>query len=280
MSETAAVQVPVPVPSTPAAIVPDRSRSRFPALNTHVAGRGRPLVLLHGGHGSWTHWVRNIDALARRFRVIAFDLPGYGASPEVPGDIAIDDYVAWVADAVASVPAPDGLDLVGFSFGGALSARIAPRLGTRLRRVSLLGPSGFGARGLVELARLPPPGDATREAVAAANLGVFMLAQPAAPDDPVVGIQLANIDGTRFDSRRISRRTTMLDDLPAITVPVQMMWGALDKLPIPSLAARVEACREVRPDIAVSIVPDGGHWVQYDEPEAVNRLLIAFHDRA
>ncbi len=270
----------LPIPQFSEPTVPDRSRSRFPKLYTHTAGHGRTLVLLHGGHGSWTHWVRNIDALAGRFRVVAFDLPGYGASPEVSRDIAIDDYISWVADAVASVDGPDGLDLVGFSFGGALSARIAPRLGAMVRRVSLLGPSGFGSRGMIDMIKLPPPGNANRVAIAAANLGAFMLAKSAADDDPVVGIQLANIDGTRFDSRRISRLTTMLEDLPAFAAPVQMIWGALDKLPVPSLAARVEACRRVRPDVTVSIIADGGHWIQYDKPEAVNRLLIDFHDRA
>ena len=237
------------------------------------------MVLLHGGHGSWTHWVRNIDVLAAHFRVVAFDLPGYGASPDVAKDIAVDDYVAWVADAVAAVAADGPIDLVGFSFGGALSARIAPGLGDAVRRLSLLGPSGFGARAVTALEKLPPPGDAHRAAIAAANLGVFMLAQSASPDDPVVPIQLANIDGTRFDSRRVSRRSTMWEDLPRIPAPVQMIWGALDNLPIPSLAARAEACRAVRPDIKVAIIPDGGHWIQYDQPDAVNRLLIDFHRR-
>jgi 2-hydroxy-6-oxonona-2,4-dienedioate hydrolase len=257
--------------------VPDHLNSRFPALNTHIAGSGPAMVLLHGGHGSWTHWIRNIDALARHFRVVAFDLPGYGGSPEVPKDIAVDDYVSWVAAAVAAVAAEGKIDLVGFSFGGALSARIAPRLSGALRRVSLLGASGFGARAVVELDKLPPPQDDRRAAVAAANLGVFMLAKSAAPDDPVVAIQLANIDATRFDSRRVSRRTTMLEDLPRIPAPVQMIWGALDKLPIPSLAARLDACRAARPDVQIAIVPDGGHWIQYDQPDAINRSLIDFH---
>ena len=43
-------------------------------------GRGAPLVLLHGGMGSWTHWGRNIGALARKFTVITLDMPGYGDS--------------------------------------------------------------------------------------------------------------------------------------------------------------------------------------------------------
>jgi 2-hydroxy-6-oxonona-2,4-dienedioate hydrolase len=248
-------------------------------LNAHVAGSGPTMVLLHGGHGSWTHWIRNIDALARHFRVVAFDLPGYGASPDVPENIDIAQYVSWVADAVATASTPYGIELVGFSFGGALSARIAPSLGGAIRRLSLIGPSGFGARAVVDLVRLPPPGDAKRVAIAAANLGAFMLAKPAAPGDPVVDIQLANIDGTRFDSRRVSRLDTLLDDLPRIPAPVQMIWGARDNLPIPSLAARVEACRKARPDVSISVIPDGGHWVQYDQSDAVNRLLIDFHLR-
>lgn len=253
--------------------------SRFSALATHVAGSGPVMVLLHGGHGSWTHWIRNIDALARHFRVVAFDLPGYGTSPDVPKDVALDDYVAWVAEAVADVVPADGIDLVGFSFGAALSARIAPGLGAAVRRVSLIGPSGFGARAVTELEKLPPPGDPTRAAIAAANLGAFMLAKAAAPDDPAVAIQLANIDGTRFDSRRISRRNTMLEDLPRIAAPVQMIWGERDPLAIPSLAARAESCRQVRPDVRIAIVPGGGHWIAYDRPDAVNRLLIDFHRR-
>jgi len=264
---------------TPDALVSNRLNFRFPPLNAHVAGSGSPMVLLHGGHGSWTHWDRNIDALAAHFRVIAFDLPGYGASPDVPKDMPVDDYVAWVADAVAAVAAEAPIDLVGFSFGGALSARIAPGLGQAVRRVSLLGPSGFGARAVTELEKLPPPGDGRRAAIAAANLGVFMLAKSAALGDPVVALQLANIDGTRFDSRRVSRRTTMWDDLPRIAVPVQMIWGALDNLPLPSLAARAEECRKVRPDARIVIIPDGGHWIQHDRPDEVNRLLVDFHRR-
>jgi 2-hydroxy-6-oxonona-2,4-dienedioate hydrolase len=278
--------------------------SRFPKLAMHIAGHGHPVVLLHGGHGSWTHWARNTEALAEHFQVVAFDLPGYGASPDVPDDLGLDEYVAWVAQAVASVASQgnrdqgnhdqgnhdqgnrdrdergkDGLDLVGFSFGGALSARVAVRLGAAVRRVSLLGPSGFGTPNLIEIAKLPQRGDSRRPAVAAANLGAWMMSRSPAPDDAVVGIQLANIDGTRFDSRRISRQITMLADLPRIAASVQIIWGAQDKLPVPSIAARADACRQVRPDARISVVPNGGHWVQYEQCDVVNRLLIAFHRR-
>jgi 2-hydroxy-6-oxonona-2,4-dienedioate hydrolase len=51
-----------------------------------IWGRGDPLVLLHGGTGSWLHWIRNVEDLARDFAVIVPDIPGSGesATPEPP----------------------------------------------------------------------------------------------------------------------------------------------------------------------------------------------------
>src|SRR5258708_4807169 len=47
-------------------------------------GEGTPLVLLHGGFGSWTHWFRNIPDLAQRYRLIVANLPGLGESDDAP----------------------------------------------------------------------------------------------------------------------------------------------------------------------------------------------------
>ena len=52
----------------------------------HIWGTGKPLVLLHGGTGSWLHWVRNIEPLARDFMLVVPDIPGSGES----GDPAMD----------------------------------------------------------------------------------------------------------------------------------------------------------------------------------------------
>ena len=43
-----------------------------------IWGSGPPLVLLHGGTGSWMHWVRNIEDLSTSFTLIVPDLPGLG----------------------------------------------------------------------------------------------------------------------------------------------------------------------------------------------------------
>ena len=49
-----------------------------------VWGSGPPLALLHGGYGSWTHWIRNVLPLSRVFTVAAPDLPGLGESATPP----------------------------------------------------------------------------------------------------------------------------------------------------------------------------------------------------
>jgi pimeloyl-ACP methyl ester carboxylesterase len=252
----------------------------FPALAARMAGEGPSFVLLHGGVGSATHWIHNIDALAAKFRVTAFDLPGYGDSPDVPKVISTDAYIDWVCHAVTAA-APNGCHLAGFSFGGALAARIAARLGDRITRLSLLGSAGFGAPvgRVVRVAKVPgPEAEASeRRAVAATNLGQWMLSTMPSLDDPVVDMQLTNIDRTRFDSRRISFQPTLLCDLADITATVQVIWGTGDRLAYPSIQSRADSCREVRPDIRVDLVPDGGHWVQFERPDAVNRLLMDFH---
>jgi 2-hydroxy-6-oxonona-2,4-dienedioate hydrolase len=242
-------------------------------------GAGPSMVLLHGGVGSSMHWARNTGVLAQRFSVTAFDLPGYGNSPDVPKDIASDAYVDWVAAVVAA--ASDRCHLVGFSFGGALAARVATKLGDKIIKLSLLGAGGFGAPVGRVIPTISVPGPeaeiSARRAAAASNLGQWMLSAAPAVDDPVVDQQLSNIDRTRFNSRRVSHRATILDDLPQIAAPVQFIWGAEDKLAYPSIEARAEACRAVRADIGIAVVPDGGHWIQFEQADRVNRLLMDFH---
>ncbi len=94
-------------------------------------GQGPRMLLLHGGSGSWPRtWQRSIPALATRFDVLAPDLPGFGASPDVPQDIGPAAYVDLVHDRAAGRDGTGPVHVVGFSFGGAVAAALAARLGS------------------------------------------------------------------------------------------------------------------------------------------------------
>ena len=58
------------------------------------------LALTHGSFGAWTHWARNIEALATRWRVLAIDMPGMGDSAAPSEPISAESMGAYVAEAI------------------------------------------------------------------------------------------------------------------------------------------------------------------------------------
>lgn len=255
-------------------------------------GAGEPLVLMHGGAGSWQHWVRNVDRLGTAFRVIALDLPSYGDSDRLEWDISTDDYLAVVAEAVREIA--DGaprIHLAGFSFGGAVAAATAVALKGRAGSLSMTGGAGYGSpagkrsftlesrRRLAErLGRAPTPEEVRQ--MHADNLAKLMIWDRAKIDDWAITMQFRNVERTRFDSRRLS----WSGDTPALigrlTCPVKVIYGEHDAAAIPPITERFAMCRATRPDLETHIIPDCGHWAMYEAPEVVNALLLDFHGRA
>jgi len=255
-------------------------------------GAGAPLVLMHGGAGSWEHWVRNVDALATGFRVIALDLPSYGDSDRVEWDISVEDYIRVTAEAVAEIcgQAPR-IHLAGFSFGGGVAAAVAVALGPRTGSLSMTGGAGYGSpagrrtftlesrRRLAErLGRAPT--DAELRAMHAENLGKLMIWDRSKIDDWAIDMQFRNVERTRFDSRRLSWSADTPGLIARLTCPVKVIFGAHDAAAIPPIPERFEMCRAARPDVETHVIPASGHWAMYETPEAVNALLLDFHGRA
>lgn len=113
--------------------------------NYHDAGSGFPVLLIHGsgpGVSAWANWRLVIPELAKRSRVIAPDMVGFGYTDRPPGQRY--DMDVWVAQAVGLLDALhiEQADLVGNSFGGALALALAIRHPKRVRRLVLMGSVG------------------------------------------------------------------------------------------------------------------------------------------
>ena len=241
-----------------------------------VWGSGPPLILLHGGYGSWTHWIRNVLVLARRFTVIAPDLPGLGESSTPPEPHTAEGLAGIIVEGLDIVLSKDAAPhIAGFSFGGVLGGHVAAQLGDRLRALTLVGSNGLGlVRQPTTLQRVPA-GVSAEEALAVhrRNLGALMIADPAKIDELAVYIQSQNAPRGRVRSRRFSRADTLARALPLVKARLDGIWGARDATAYPHLDERARVLRSFQPGARFEVIAGAGHWVQYEAAERFNPLL-------
>ncbi len=242
-------------------------------------GAGPPLVLLHGGYGSWTHWVRNVVPLSRQFSVYACDLPGLGESATPPEP--------WTAAGLAAIIVA-GLDIVlphrarpllaGFSFGGVIGGSVAAQLGDRLRGFTVVGSNGLGLeRSPTPLERVPSGAGETEEfAVHRYNLNQLMIADPDKIDELALYLQKTNHARARMRSRRFSRSGALIEALPHITARLDGIWGERDATAYPHVEERARILRSVQPAARFTVVPGAGHWVQYEAADRFNQILAEY----
>jgi 2-hydroxy-6-oxonona-2,4-dienedioate hydrolase len=243
----------------------------------HTWGEGEPLVLLHGGSGSWTHWIRNVEALAAAGRrVIVPDLPGFGDSARPPGGQDADVVAPALADGIRQMTGDAPVDVAGFSFGGLCGALMAASHPERVRRLVLVGAPGLGLRSR----RLPLTtwrDQPTREGQLAAhrsNLATLMLYAPEAIDDLAVTLQAANVPRDRMHRRKLALTDILLHTLPSIHCRIDAIYGEQDALyrdTLEELKLRLGSAPTLR---ELVLIPNAGHWVQYEAAQAFHRELL------
>ena len=254
---------------------------RVPFATGHMAwrrlGDGPPLVLLHGGHGSWLHWARNIESLSERYSVCVPDLPGYGDS-DLPAGVSLDALAdATIESLDRLIGSSTPVRLAGFSFGGLVAARIAQRRGGVLQ-LALFGPAGHGGprrpRGVLQAWRdLEPQSDAWK-AVMRHNLLMHMLHEPAAIDELALRIHADACVATRFHSKKISRSGGLAASLDRYGGPLLLASGEHDVTLVPQVAFK--NLGEARRNCRTHVFAGAGHWVQYEAAPAVNELLASW----
>lgn len=245
-----------------------------------AGGAGTPLVLLHGGSGSWRHWARNVEALAQDRLVICPDLPGLGesalpppAESPAPVGAVVRDGLGQVLAQVAGAGA--AYDLCGFSFGALLSGHIAAQAGPELRSVTLVGAGALGlARQITPLVKVRSETGAARVAAHRHNLASLMFADPARIDPLALAIQEVNSVAARFRSRGFASTTSLRDAVAKTRAPVALLYGERDAIAWPEVPSRFAALREVQPEAWTGVIPGAGHWVAYEAAASFNAMLL------
>ena len=254
-------------------------------LNHVRRGSGSPLLLVHGLGAGWRSWTPIIDVLAERREVIAIDLPGFGETPPLTGEVSI----ATLTDAVADFIREQGLDgvaTVGQSMGGRIVLELARR-GVGGDTVAL-DPGGFWSDRELRVfgATLRPSIALVRalRGVLPSLLGTaagrtLLLAQLSArpwalsretvlPD--VRGLADAPATAAAMDALTKGPKQ---QGAPAGSVPgrITIGWGRRDLVTVPKQAERATA---LFPDAVLHWFERCGHYPQWDAPQEVTRLIL------
>jgi pimeloyl-ACP methyl ester carboxylesterase len=250
-------------------------------VSLRCAGSGPDVVLLHGigsGSGSWVH---QLDGLADRYSVTAWDAPGYGDSDPVASDAPdADDYAARLAALVDALML-DRFLLVGHSLGALIGARFAARYPGRLRGLILADPAAGHAR-LSEddrrarlEARVKPFEELGAERYAAERATNLL-----APGSPAENLALVrwNMEQVTpaglYSAARLLSGGDLLSDVASYDGAAIVLCGAEDTVTLPAdCRAVADAFPGGRPFYEIA---QAGHASYIDAPTEFNRHVAEF----
>jgi len=246
------------------------------------AGSGMPLVLLHGIGSNARSFQDQLGNLSDRFRVIAWNAPGYGNStpldPDAPDAGAYAERLGAFLDALGI----QNCHLAGHSLGCLIAARFAVSHPQRILSLSLSSIAGGHAgmaeeerRKLLE-SRLADVAELGARGMAEKR-GPRLLAPEAKPEmirRVVDAMAAINPGGYAQAARMLSGGDAKADirRLPA-DMPVQIIYGEGDVITPPARNREIAA---LRPQAPVTVIPAAGHALYLEQPDLFSRALGDF----
>jgi len=233
------------------------SQRRGPPVVSEDVGAGPPLILLHGLAGSARWWKRNLPALSRSFRVIAIDLPGFGASPR--GHRLVLDEAAEQLAATMDRLRIERASVIGHSLGGLIAGGLAADHPQRVDRLILVD-AGFLSLDRSAFRRVTGPAAALRWT---------------APSLLPVLVQ----DSLRSGPLRLADATIQLlgadwrVKLPRIQSPTLVMWGEHDTICPLTIGRQIVASV---PGSRLVVVEGAAHNPMWERPEVFDREVLDF----
>lgn len=232
------------------------------------AGRGRPVVLIHGAGGRGAVWTRQLAALADVGRLLALDLPGHGATGG-PGRPSVGDYAAWVLGFLDAAGVERAV-LGGHSMGGAIAQTLALAHPERVAGLILVG---TGARlrvlpRILELFRDDP--------LNGPDFVGSLSYSPTTPRERVVEADRALRETpplVTLGDYLACDRFDVMGEIGAIHAPTLVVVGRDDRLTPPKYAAHLAT---TIPGARLVEVEGAGHFAQLEQPDAVNAALRAY----
>jgi pimeloyl-ACP methyl ester carboxylesterase len=271
-----------------AATTLDRVHAGDLELAYRELGSGPPVLLLHGWPTSSFLWRDVMPAIARRNRVLALDLPGFGGSDK-PLETRYDfEFFTRAIDGFLAAAGVDRVAIAGHDLGGPIAVRWALHNPERVTHVALLNTllyPDFDPTVMEFVTTLANP-DTRGELTSVAGLESVMrlgladeasltnevlagVVDPFADEDSRVALAKAGIELQPDGFADLSRR------LSELSVPVRVVYGQQDRV-LPDVAETMARVKRDVPQAEVTAIPGAGHFVQEEAGGEVGDLLAAF----
>jgi pimeloyl-ACP methyl ester carboxylesterase len=246
-----------------------------------AAGRGSPLLLLHGFPLSRKLWQPQLDGLTDIGRVIAPDLRGHGETGPVPGEATMEVMADDMAALLDALKVKGRVVVGGLSMGGYVAQHFAHRYPERLAGLILAATraGADSAEGQVARDRMA---DQARQKGAEAVVEAMLprLLSPRTLDERPDVLDEARaiagditVEGMVAALMAMKERPDATAWLAELAVPVLILHGADDLLIPPSEA---EATQALVPGARLQIIPGAGHLVNLEQPAAFNAEVRNF----
>jgi 2-hydroxymuconate-semialdehyde hydrolase/2-hydroxy-6-oxo-octa-2,4-dienoate hydrolase len=248
------------------------------------AGAGEPVVMLHGsgpGVSAMANWQHNIGALSQRFRVLAPDIVGFGATKR-PDDI-VYSLRTWTDHVWAFLDAHEieKAAIVGNSLGGRIALQMATDRPDRITKMVLMGSPGVGmtlTEGLAALRAYEPSHDAMRDL-----LRNYFAVDPTMITDDLVAIryQASVADGAYeayramfFDPRHAGSELGITEEqVRAVDTQALLVHGREDKVVPMQVSVTMLG---LLPNADLHVFSACGHWTQIERADEFSALVTDY----
>jgi len=252
-------------------------------IDTGPGGGGVPVIFIHGLGASVYSWRYQLGpTTAAGHRAVAFDNRGFGFSGKPRRGYDNAAYARLVLALMDSLQIPDAV-LVGQSMGGAIALEVAARSTQRVRGLVLIGAAGLGVRrpSALQLARWPLVGpvlSGLRGRRFTAKVLRTTYGDPAKVTERDVDQYYAPVADPGYTRAfravlREFRFDGLAGRLTVIQTPSLVIWGGRDRWIPPALGKQMAS---ELPRAAFVVIPEAGHAVNEEAPDAVNRLILSF----
>ena len=246
------------------------------------AGRGEPVILLHGTGGEGARWTPQIQGLSSDFRVIALDQIGFGQSDKPMTNYHSGIFAGFLAGFMKAIGVPKA-SLIGQSMGAAVALSLAVEKPEMVERLVLV--NGGAYRSGPPMLRTTPPDWHARQIANAATLAESreymeklyydhsFVTDELVEHNLILRLRSAHTIESMQTANERGLGGVTEDEVRAIKAPTLLVWGANDKLSPPANADKLNAAIKGSRKV---LIDKAGHYPFLEHPDKFNQVVREF----